>query len=1243
MVIFVTSLIILLLAGVFTLVNGWLDGWLLQQMFFLVGLDAYPKWWQQLLFFGVLYVLGFLLLSLVFIRREVRLAYDPERRDESPAYRLLHGIHQFIGCKGQWWVPFFLYPMILLHLVDIILVYQGHLSAGWWWVFAVGLFGLWGIYAFGEPTIRPKKAHPAAQPGEKEPEPADGGELITGDLVTSLRNATWYHGQITCQLSSPLPDSSPMMPTEVRIAYEKIRKLCDGQPAALVDEQPADGNSLIQSIINHMIPRPADGSLPRLYTHQEETLRLLSPDHRYDEDGKPLHVILATPIGSGRTTTSTIAALQRVLQEHKSVLVVFPDQYTGRPQAEKLQEALKESPWGWAVNVRTFWSPDERLPKYDWKEDRYSPDILITSVDFLHQYLLPDHDRWQYFLHQLDLIILENMDMYAGLEAQNAGYVFTRLKRILKHHHSNPQVLAMGSNRSDIGEHFGRLYRTGVPASGRILTADGCAHLPKTIVFWNPPLLRDLPSDPSSGALEVHRRNYFDEVRLLVAELIAQGYRPAVLTRGVPFTDMDVSQFNQSIANRIGNQWKNYDVPIGESFHAMMTRQGTIERDDPAKYTAVILMGDLVSWNLVMTEIQHLGERAEKPCDQPLVLVVTPDTPLPQYAARSPIQYLERILESNPVETAPSLPNMALLENHLLYAAREIPVSPADAFAWFGQAGKEALQNLVYNSKLDREDRQRLDTETNQIVTDALYTPRANQVLNTDLKSLGEDPWLVVERSRPEIVLTLLDRYIVRQQIHLGAVMVIRGKRYRVAEIKAREKLIIMLPEGNAYLTVPIVAKQMEPVSSAKLVKPSKRRLDPLCRREMLSRVLPVHLTATLAGYRRYDNFGFEQSDEQELDPSSVALADNKSFDTVALALSFGADMSPEAIHTIGHLLKVVLPFFLDNPPEEIGVTELQKCSWLEDHPAVVVYENVPGGNGITEWLENNLKKVLEWAYDVLVQCPCTEGCRGCVKLPDCSSMELNGGLDKLGAIRALGSVLGKNFEASVDHRLKGIDLAENLDFHRWMIVEQIFPHRLGMVIGQPADLIVADLSENGKLNLLGFYAPDRNLVTIAIQKQQDMIATLAHEYAHNWQHCGVPQGMAPTLRDEQVIPFFGGRLFVEGFAQWVEFKILDHYGFRQNVDSIVFRHYDSYGEGFVAIKWLEDQPEGGVQSVIHFITTGEVKLGNRVISLDEFLTASHVKSRLLDAQIRFQQNPPPNDTPDDPQPPTGTDTPTGE
>ncbi len=135
------------------------------------------------------------------------------------------------------------------------------------------------------------------------------------------------------------------------------------------------------------------------------------------------------------------------------------------------------------------------------------------------------------------------------------------------------------------------------------------------------------------------------------------------------------------------------------------------------------------------------------------------------------------------------------------------------ARSWFGQAGKEALQNLVYNSKLDREDRQRLDTETNQIVTDALYTPRANQVLNTDLKSLGEDPWLVVERSRPEIVLTLLDRYIVRQQIHLGAVWS-SAANVTAWQNKAREKLIIMLPEGNAYLTVPIVAKQMEPVSA---------------------------------------------------------------------------------------------------------------------------------------------------------------------------------------------------------------------------------------------------------------------------------------------------------------------------------------------------------------------------------------------------------------------------------------------
>jgi hypothetical protein len=124
---------------------------------------------------------------------------------------------------------------------------------------------------------------------------------------------------------------------------------------------------------------------------------------------------------------------------------------------------------------------------------------------------------------------------------------------------------------------------------------------------------------------------------------------------------------------------------------------------------------------------------------------------------------------------------------------------------------------------------------------------------------------------------------------------------------------------------------------------------------------------------------------------------------------------------------------------------------------------------------------------------------------------------------------------------------------------------------------------------------------------------------------------MSSKLRDSSIVPYYDGKLFVEGFAQWVEFKILDHYGYRRNLDEIVFRHYDEYGEGFLALKWLEDHPQGGVQAVIDFMRTAEVTLGNLKLNVDELLESSRVKARILDMQDRFNRNKPPEDMVDIP------------
>jgi len=46
----------------------------------------------------------------------------------------------------------------------------------------------------------------------------------------------------------------------------------------------------------------------------------------------------------------------------------------------------------------------------------------------------------------------------------------------------------------------------------------------------------------------------------------------------------------------------------------------------------------------------------------------------------------------------------------------------------------------------------------------------------------------------------------------------------------------------------------------------------------------------------------------------------------------------------------------------------------------------------------------------------------------------------------------------------------------------------------------------------------------------------LAHELTHNWQHD--QNNMNDSLFDNG-LPF-NGKIFIEGFAQWVSFKIMD-------------------------------------------------------------------------------------------------------
>ena len=121
------------------------------------------------------------------------------------------------------------------------------------------------------------------------------------------------------------------------------------------------------------------------------------------------------------------------------------------------------------------------------------------------------------------------------------------------------------------------------------------------------------------------------------------------------------------------------------------------------------------------------------------------------------------------------------------------------------------------------------------------------------------------------------------------------------------------------------------------------------------------------------------------------------------------------------------------------------------------------------------------------------------------------------------------------------------------------------------------------------------------------MVGLIAHEYAHSWQWQG--DNFNHELLANGEIPF-EGKLFVEGFAMWVEFKVLDFYGLTQTLDQIKEFSTNEYRDGFHVVQQIED--ELGFQGVFSFVKNGPLEYKGGLVKLyaDAGFSASSLPPR---------------------------------
>ena len=1149
------------------------------------------------------YQVGALVLIYFVVEHEIvrRASTNQDHKARVP----LEYVHGFLNNHGQLWPSWVLIPSAILHIIALFVVLQPthDFRGDEWWGVTILLTGLWANHMAGPlPWLRTDQEHSEPTP-ETDVKPTHPVQR-TESLKELLETQDFFHNQIVFR--TPWPGKMSIAAPPV---WSDVDERFKGREHSWATEENPSSDAVFAG---------------RLHKHQRKVLDLLS-----GSGGVVRHAALTTAIGSGRTSVSHLAAIDVVLRRRGHVLIVHPEPELGRAAHTRFCDRLRSRQWDSLVGVAARWSDEPGATWHNGKDGADmrigDADILATDVHALDRFLLPEHDQHRELFQRLSLVVAENMEKYSGIFGADASLVFRRLRRVAKHHGAEPHVLAIGP-RTEHHENFvSRFFRFQPHEFDAtwIVSADHRGKKQKEVIFWNPELYHGQQL-AAQARPRLHRRSCINQARKVLGTLLGAGYRSVLLNHSVPVCHSDIDDTADHVSSLIGDNLASPQILIGASAETVLCSGSDGQGISvPAQWDAAILTGLPSRWAAAMHDLEHLGD--ERDGDRAYIVVVLPDRPLAQYLGRHAPETLTGGTRIG--ETLLPLSNPVVQEHHLIRALSEIPASEDDIEEWFGDAGINALQELKERKAVERVRQAALIPEPGED-SHFGYEKQLRSVGAQLNRRLGQAEW-AVKLDGMKLPGMLIEAEDIGWRAYKGAAIVKNNQRYEVEEIDLDKKEVHLLKLGEAVTTERVFSEvTLRELEHDEHAEQAAYHLETGGRPIRTHGPRGMEVQEKIAGYHRYLAHTFDHRMYKKYGTPFSRSGDG-GFLTTVLTISVPEIENAVVWHTIAHLVRAVLPLFVNDADIHAEV--------IEKDGKLVVYDAGAGGTGVARWLsrENHLTDVLRKAFALLSECPCKSGCGACTTIHNCRQRLTNDlcGVDKLGALKLLGEVLNEDTRDAVAHRETPIESVEQVrKTIQYPIVHYIFPQKLGIEILEPADLVIDDTTMPA--NLLGAYYGVEDQVRVRPCPFQDMIAIIAHEYAHNWQWRGRNR-MDPKLRDPKHVTYFGGRLIVEGFAQWVEYKVSEYYGFKERMEEIKFRHFGEYLEGYHLLSWLDEN--FGAAKVLSFVRSGELRINGQEIGIEALLDLAGVRARLLDTAGQFETKPPDDDVVSEPEEPEDT------
>jgi DEAD/DEAH box helicase domain-containing protein len=707
--------------------------------------------------------------------------------------------------------------------------------------------------------------------------------------------------------------------------------------------------------------------IEQLYTHQAEAWRLA-------QQGR--HYVVVTPTASGKTLCYNLPVLQSVCSGQGKALYLFPTKALAQDQVAELLELNKAGELG--VRAYTF---DGDTPGDARKAVRTRGDIVVSNPDMLHQAILPHHTKWAQFFEGLRYVVLDEMHGYRGVFGAHVANLIRRLKRILAFYGASPQFVFCSATIANpielatslLGEEVAAVTRSGAPQGERRL------------LLWNPPVI-----NPDLGI----RASARSQTNRIARHATRGGLKSIVFARSRLMVEVltkylkDVFDKDRRRPPRVFAYRGGY-LPSERRETEKRLREGSI--DCVVSTSALELGVDIGSLDVcilngypgsIAATWQRLG-RAGRRNRTSLGVLVAGSEPLDQYIVRNP----DFFLGASPEHARIDPDQLLVLLDHVRCAAFELPFRAGEDFGCKAPL-EQFLQYLLDEGVLHHEG------GNWHWMTDAYP---ANAV---SLRSVAEGNFLVIDQEHDgRMIIAEVDFSSAPETLYPGAIYMVQAAPYQVESLDWDGRKAYVRPTRADYYTDAVVYTRLKILERFAELQPAK----------VMVAHGEVHLVRRFSGYKKIRYYSHEN-----IGYGNINLPDQEMHTTAAWW-----EIRPGELERVLPSRQMALDGFLGAAYAMHHVAALQMMSETSDlgravgdgdgrwfatqgangrgqmrdvsgdelapdfqgafRPAVFLYDNHPGGIGLSEPLYERQAKIVRGALELVEHCDCRYGCPSCV------------------------------------------------------------------------------------------------------------------------------------------------------------------------------------------------------------------------------------------------------------------------